>query len=97
MKKRFVCSLCRNGILGGALILDETALTYRTNKLTVDPKLKKLALPLERIVELRWKRLLFPLATFRMDDGEEYTFLIFCKKRFQKHFQAARKNQGAAL
>ena len=37
MKKSFMCSLiCHNGIVGGALYLDENSLIYKTNKLTVD-------------------------------------------------------------
>ena len=39
MKKSFMCSLCHNGILGGALYLDENSVTYKTNKLTVDREL----------------------------------------------------------
>ena len=38
--KSFICSLCHNGILGGGLYLDNTSLTYKTNKLTVDKKYK---------------------------------------------------------
>ena len=36
MKKAFMCSLCRRGILGGALFVDKDCVTFRTNKLTVD-------------------------------------------------------------
>jgi len=86
MKKTFICSLCRCGILGGALYLDETALTYKTNKLTVDKKYKNLVLPLEKIENLSWKRILFPIATFRMKSGEEYKFIIFNKRRFNKYY-----------
>ena len=86
MKKTFICSLCRGGILGGALYLDETAVTYKTNKLTVDKKYKNLVLPLEEIENLSWKRMLFPIATFRMKSGEEYKFIIFNKRRFSKYY-----------
>lgn len=86
MKKTFICSLCRGGILGGALYLDETAVTYKTNKLTVDKKYKNLVLPLEEIENLSWKRILFPIATFRMKNGEEYKFIIFNKRRFNKYY-----------
>ena len=86
MKKTFICSLCRGGILGGSLYLDETAVTYKTNKLTVDKKYKNLVLPLEEIENLSWKRILFPIATFRMKSGEEYKFIIFNKRRFSKYY-----------
>lgn len=39
MKTAFLCSLIRGGILGGALYLDEKAVTYKTNKLTVESPL----------------------------------------------------------
>ena len=30
MGKTFVCSLCRNGIIGGGLYIDEQSITYST-------------------------------------------------------------------
>jgi hypothetical protein len=87
MTKAFVCSLCRNGILGGALYLDPQALTYRTNKLTVDPKYRSLVLPLKDIESLSWKQIVFPVASFRMTDGETYTMIIFNKPRFLKYYE----------
>ena len=85
--KSFVCSLCHNGILGGGLYLDRQSLTYRTNKLTVDKKYRNLVLPLEEIREITWKRILFPVATVHMRNGEQYTFLIFHRSRFEKCFR----------
>ena len=87
MKKAFVCSLCHNGILGGALYLDPESVTYRTNKLTVDPKYRNLVLPMGEIREITWKWI---MATFHMTDGAEYTFLIFNKGRFEKHYREFR-------
>ena len=52
MRKTFMCSLYHNGILGGALYLDETSATYKTNKLTVDKAYRNLVLPLNEIAEL---------------------------------------------
>ena len=90
MRKAFLCSLCHNGILGGALYLEPESVTYRTNKLTVDPKYRELALPMGEIRALTWKWIVFPVATFRMTDGSEYTFLIFNKGRFEKYFREYR-------
>ena len=87
MRKSFMCSLCHNGILGGALYLDNDAVTYKTTKLTVDKKYRNLALPLKEIREITWKRILFPIATFHMNNGEEYTFLIFNKSLFLRCYQ----------
>lgn len=86
MRKTFICSLCRGGIIGGALYLDDTALTYKTNKLTVDKTYRNLVLPLAEIRELSWRWIVFPVATFRMADGKEYKFIIFNKNRFNKYF-----------
>ncbi len=87
MRKAFMCSLCHRGILGGGLYLDQEAVTYRTNKLTVEPKYRNLVLPLKEIETFTWKRVLFPVATFHMRNGETYTLIIFNKGRFVKYYQ----------
>ena len=84
--KSFACSLCHNGILGGGLYLDSQALTYRTNKLTVDDKYRKLVLPMKEIQEISWKWIIFPVATVHMQNGELYQFIILHKSRFSKWF-----------
>ena len=86
MQKVFMCSLCRNGILGGGLYLDTHSVTYKTNKLTVDKKYRNLVLPLSEIKELAWSGRLFPIAAFRMNNGEQYKFIIFNKVRFNKYY-----------
>ena len=91
MEKVFLCSLCHKGILGGVLYLDETSVTYKTNKLTVDKAYRNLVLPLNEICELTWKWIAFPIATFRMINGEELRFIIFNKRRFNKYYNKAGK------
>ena len=87
MKKSFMCSLiCHNGIVGGALYLDENSLIYKTNKLTVDRAYRNLVLPLNQIVELTWKWIVFPVAKFHMASGEKYIVMIFNKRRFNKYY-----------
>ena len=54
MGKTFVCSLCRNGIIGGGLYIDEQSITYSTQKLTVSPLYRNLVLPMNEIRELSW-------------------------------------------
>ena len=88
MRKVFICSLCHKGILGGGLYLEPDTLTYRTNKLTVDPKYRNLVLPLKDIHQVTWKWIIFPVATFRMKNGEEYRLIVFNKKRFEKYYEA---------
>ena len=87
MKKSFIGSLiCHNGIVGGRIYIEDTSITYSTNKLTVDKKYKKLVLPLNEICELTWKWIVFPVATVQMQSGERYGFIIFNKGRFNKYF-----------
>ncbi|MBO4807482.1 MAG: DUF4298 domain-containing protein [Lachnospiraceae bacterium] len=83
----FVCSLCQNGILGGALIVDGEAVTYKTGKVTVSPGLRNLQLGFDEIETLDWSGSFIPLATFSMKNGVHYKFLIFNKKRFQTLFE----------
>ena len=85
--KSFICSLCHNGILGGCLYLDNQSLTYKTNKLTVDPKYKNLILPIQEIKEISWEWIIFPIATVSMRNGEQHKFIIFNKSRFVKWFK----------
>ncbi len=61
MGKTFVCSLCRNGIIGGGLYIDEQSITYSTQKLTVSPLYRNLVLPMNEIRSfhgVRWSFLL---------------------------------------
>ena len=85
MKQSFVCSLiCHNGIIGGGLCIQDKSITYKTNKLTVDKKYRNLVLPINEIHALTWKRIIFPIATLHMANGEQYQFLLFNKNRFEK-------------
>lgn len=94
MKKAFICSLCKGGILGGALYLDENSVTYKTNKLTVDKAYRNLVLPLDKIESLTWKWIVFPVATFLMKNGAKHTFIIFNKRHFNELYELynARRN-----
>lgn len=93
MKKVFMCSLCHNGIIGGGLYLDSQSVTYVCQKLTVDKRYKKLVLPLNEIKEVSWKWIVFPIATFCMNNEEQHKILIFNKWRFEKWFQKYYTNQ----
>ena len=87
MKKSFMGSLIyRGGIVGGGIYIDDAAITYKTNKLTVGKEYKNLILPLNKICDLTWKWIVFPIATVKMTDGEEYKFIIFNKGRFNKYY-----------
>ena len=93
MKKSFVCSLiCHNGIVGGGLYIENNAITYKTNKLTVDRKYRNLVLSLNEIRELTWKWIIFPIATFHMISGENYKIIIFNKRRFKKYYAEVKQH-----
>ena len=93
MKKSFMCSLiCHNGIVGGGLYIENNAITYKTNKLTVDRKYRNLVLSLNEIRELTWKWIIFPIATFHMTSGENYKVIIFNKRRFKKYYAEVKQN-----
>ena len=79
MKEVFICSLIQNGILGGALYVDEQSITYRTNKLTVSKELRNLVLRISEIQDITWKWVVFPIATFHMLDQRNYKIIIFNK------------------
>ena len=86
MKKVFVCSLVHNGIIGGALYVDEQSITYRTNKLTISKEYRNLVLPISEIQNVTWKWVVLPVATFHMLDRRNYKIIIFNKWRFEKVF-----------
>lgn len=87
MKSVFICSLVHNGILGGALYVDEQSITYRTNKVTVSKEYRNLVLPISEIQNVTWKWVVFPIATFHMLDQRTYKIIIFNKWRFEKVFR----------
>jgi len=92
MKKSFLCSLiCHNGIIGGGISIEDTVITYKTNKLTVDRKYRNFELPLNEICELTWKWVVFPVATLHMMSGERYKFIIFNKKRFHQYYAEVKR------
>lgn len=94
MRKAFMCSLCHNGILGGALYLDDTSLTYKTQKITVDEKYKSFVLTLSEIKDVTWKWVIFPVASFTTVDDRKIKFIIFNKYRFNKYFSEVMKRQN---
>ena len=83
MKRYFVASLCREGVLGGGILADDEAYTYQTNKLTVSPNLRKIRLPYADIQSLErgWLRC-FPTVTVHMKDGTNWRFIVFRRNLF---------------
>ena len=83
MKKIFIASLCRNGILGGCIIADDESVTYKTGKVSVSPNLKNIEMKYGDIkgVSKDWL-LCFPTVSAIMNNGETYRFIVFRRKQF---------------
>lgn len=90
MKKTYIASLCKKGLLGGGLFLDDERVTYRTGKMSVPPEIRNLALPFCRIRAVEKSKALFlPTVTIAMQDGREWKFLVFCRRSFLDNLKAA--------
>ena len=83
--KYFIVSLCKNGILGGGIVADLEKITYKTGKVTVPQKYRNLEMNYKDIVAIKKGWLfIFPTVTLKMNDSEEYKFIVFSRKRFVK-------------
>ena len=78
MKKYFVVSLMKNGILGGGMVADDEAITYHTGKVTVPNEYRRLVMKYQDIGEATtsWHCLL-PTVLIKMHSGSEYRFAVF--------------------
>ena len=83
-KHYFLASLCKNGILGGGITVDENAITYHTNKLTVSDKYRHLEMKYSEIEKISTENLWFlPIVLIKMKNQDEHKFLVFFgPKRF---------------
>lgn len=90
MKKYFIVSLCKNGILGGGMVVDDHKVTYKTGKITVPNKFRNLEMKYEDIagVSTGWL-LCFPTVTIKMKDLEMYKFIVFARKKFLEVLKVA--------
>ncbi len=83
MKKYFIVSLCRNGILGGGITADSEAITYHTGKTTVPKEYRHIQMKYNDICSFSTGQLfLLPTVSIKMHRGEEYRFVVFARKRF---------------
>jgi len=85
MKPYFLASICKNGILGGGLIAEESALHYRTNKSTVPPEIRHIIMPYDHILSAcpGWL-LCFPTLSLTMKDGAQWKYVVFGRRRLMK-------------
>jgi len=87
MRNIFAASLCRQGILGGALCLEEDKMIYKTNKVSVAPQYKRVEMKFADIDGVDSGRmLLFPTVTVRKKNGNDYKFVVFNRKKFLNRY-----------
>ena len=83
MKRVYAASLCKNGLLGGGLYIDDEKITFRTGKLTVPPQLRNLELTFKNMTGIRKERILIlPVAAVSMKSGEEWKFFVLRRNDF---------------
>ena len=91
LRNTFMVSLCKNGILGGYMVVEEDAMVYRTGKLTVPEKYRNLKMRYDDMLSLTEERfLIFPAVLVNMKNEEEYKFIVFSRKRFLNVVNAKR-------
>ena len=71
-------------MLGGAITVCDAALTYKTQKLTVSERLRKIEMPLEQIESVVTARVLgiLPAVEILMKNGESRRMIVFDRKGF---------------
>ncbi|MDE5742439.1 MAG: hypothetical protein K2H90_08335 [Oscillospiraceae bacterium] len=84
MKKNFAVShVCRKGISGGFMYVTPERLIYQTGKVSIPKKLRNIELPFGDVVSAEKGKLLFlPTVTFKMQDGGEFKYIIYFRKKF---------------
>ena len=83
MKKYFMVSLCKHGILGGGIVADEQAITYSTGKVTIPDKYKRIEMKYKDITSVASGRMfIFPTVTLNLSNGESFKFIVFARKKF---------------
>lgn len=93
IKHTFSVSLCKNGLLGGWIVIEEDSMSYRTGKITIPEKYKNLEMKYKDILSVEEGNLLFlPTVTVTMKNEEEYKFVVFNRKRFIETLNGKRRD-----
>ena len=83
MKRVYAASLCKNGLLGGSLYVDDEKIAFRTGKLTVPPRIRNLELHFKNVVGIRKEYILIlPVTAISMKNGEEWNFFVLRRNDF---------------
>ena len=82
MKKYFVVSLVKNGILGGGIVADQEAITYHTGKVTVHREYRQLVMKYDEISDaIKGWLFILPTVLVKMKNGKEYKFVVFFSRK----------------
>lgn len=82
MKKYFIVSFVKNGLLGGGIVADSEAITYHTGKVTVPKEYRHLEMKYKDISSVTAYRLfLLPMVLIKMKNGEEFKFAVFFNRK----------------
>ncbi len=83
MKRYYIASLCRNGVLGGTIYASDDCITFKTGKVTVPQSLKNLTIKYGDMQSFRRKWIFcFPVFSISLKNGENYTFIVFSPQKF---------------
>ena len=94
MKNTFSVSLCKNGLLGGWIVVGEASMIYKTGKRTLPEKYRNLVMEYNDVFSVTEGSLLFlPTVMVKMKNEEEYKFVVFMRKRFLETLDKKRKNR----
>ncbi len=94
-KEMFIVSFCYRGLLGGEIIADDLAITYKTGKLTIPSEYRNLEMKYTDIAYVYADKAAFlPAVSVHMKDGSNYKFVFFFG---QKKFFELMKSQGITV
>ena len=94
MQNTFSVSLCKNGIIGGWIVVGEVSMIYKTGKMTISEKYRNLVMEYKDIFSVTESSLLFlPTVTVKMKNEEEYKFLVYRRKSFLEKLNRKRNRR----
>ena len=90
-KEMFIVSFCYRGLLGGEIIADNLAITYRTGKLTSPAEYRNLEMRYTDIAYVYADKAAFiPAVSVHMKNGSNYKFVFFFGRK--KFFELMKSN-----
>lgn len=90
MKKVYIASIVKNGILGGGIVVEDDKMTYKTGKVTVSDSIRNLEMKYSNIKEIISGRMLcFPTIEV-ICDTERFKFIVFNRRHLLKDLKQKR-------